>query len=426
MRDIWDSVLSIKPGTMLVEYRGSVPGMFVLCAWTGFLTVLTLGVYRFWAVARQRRYTWSGMAPGGDPLEYTGTGGEALRAFAIAVVGVVLYLLAVNATLFQLGMLTWPRIGAGLRDIRLDIAIVASLVALLPLIGFARYRARQYVLSRTRWRGLRPSMAEGAAVRYALLWLVLTALGIASLGLLWPLRDFALERFLANRTRLGSLQLTQRGSWTSLYPPFVPLVASAVGAAAVLGWLDIPGLAGRAVDIWAVALVAGSFVHYRVQAFAVLTGQKRLGRNVRLHAEPETGGVILILLISAIVVAVFFVLLVLLAAAGLAAGHLVQAAFSGWSPLGGQWPPGGPAIPWAGLATPGAPPPPVLLGLAVPILVLCAALWTALARQQILSHLVTSVELSRTEELESAGRARATGAADADDPADLPGLTPAF
>ena len=48
--------------------------LFWLVVWTGALTVVTLGIYRFWARTRLRRYIWSSIMPGGDSFEYTGTG----------------------------------------------------------------------------------------------------------------------------------------------------------------------------------------------------------------------------------------------------------------------------------------------------------------------------------------------------------------
>jgi uncharacterized membrane protein YjgN (DUF898 family) len=38
------------------------------------LTIVTLGIYRFWATARTRRYLWSRTRFADDTLEWTGTG----------------------------------------------------------------------------------------------------------------------------------------------------------------------------------------------------------------------------------------------------------------------------------------------------------------------------------------------------------------
>jgi uncharacterized membrane protein YjgN (DUF898 family) len=66
--------------------------LFWLAFWTGLLTVLTLGIYRFWARTRLRRYIWSAIDAGGDSFEYTGTGLEKFLGFLIALVVLAVYL----------------------------------------------------------------------------------------------------------------------------------------------------------------------------------------------------------------------------------------------------------------------------------------------------------------------------------------------
>ena len=47
--------------------------------------ITTLGVYRFWATARQRRYLWSRTQVIDDTLEWTGTGKEMFIGFLIVI-----------------------------------------------------------------------------------------------------------------------------------------------------------------------------------------------------------------------------------------------------------------------------------------------------------------------------------------------------
>lgn len=47
------------------SYSGSKGPLFRLAFKTGVLTVLTLGLYRFWMKTRMRRYYWSAIRPGG-------------------------------------------------------------------------------------------------------------------------------------------------------------------------------------------------------------------------------------------------------------------------------------------------------------------------------------------------------------------------
>jgi len=65
--------------------------LFWLALWTGALTIVTFGIYRFWARTRLRRYIWSSIKPGGDSFEYTGTGLEKFLGFLIALVVIMVY-----------------------------------------------------------------------------------------------------------------------------------------------------------------------------------------------------------------------------------------------------------------------------------------------------------------------------------------------
>jgi hypothetical protein len=66
---------------MQVEFVGSRWALFWLALKTGFLTVITLGIYRFWMKTRLRRWYWSAIRPGGHPMEYVGDPIEKLLGF---------------------------------------------------------------------------------------------------------------------------------------------------------------------------------------------------------------------------------------------------------------------------------------------------------------------------------------------------------
>ena len=48
--------------------------LFWLALWTGALTIVTFGLYRFWARTRLRRYIWSSIKPGEIPLNIPAQG----------------------------------------------------------------------------------------------------------------------------------------------------------------------------------------------------------------------------------------------------------------------------------------------------------------------------------------------------------------
>ncbi|MFN3147732.1 MAG: DUF898 family protein [Paracoccaceae bacterium] len=267
--------------TLHTEFAGRRGRLFGLALGSSLLTVLTLGLYRFWMKTRLRRYYWSSIRPGGIPLEYTGLPSEKLLGFLIAVVIVAFYIGVVNLVLmFASFALLHGNVTA----------YALSFVGVVPLWFYARYRARRYVLARTRWRGIRFGLEPGAW-GYALRALWHWALTVVTLGLLWPRKTFWLEKYITDRTWFGTQPLVQTGRWTMLLRPFLPVV---LGVLASLGLALGGGLGDAALLFGLFVTVPFTFwalVHYRVTAFRLLTEAKRAGA-LRLVAAPRTGRVL--------------------------------------------------------------------------------------------------------------------------------------
>ena len=264
------------------EYVGTRGRLFRLALISSFKTVLTLGIYRFWMKTRLRRFYWSAIRPGGQPLEYVGEPLEKLLGFLIAVVILAFYIGIVNLLLMFLSFAVLQGNFA---------AYAASFVGVIPIMFYARYRARRYILARTRWRGLRFGMAAGAwgyTGRALLHW----GITILSLGLLWPRMTFTLEKFRADRTYFGTEQFIQGGRWQMLYRAFLPLLfgIALLGLSAVLGIWGFAALAIAVGIAGAIGALCG-LAHYKVQSFKVLTNAKTLG-GVGFASRPRTWRVI--------------------------------------------------------------------------------------------------------------------------------------
>lgn len=131
-------------GDASVGYLGK-PGLVGIVVKNLLLTIITLGIYRFWARTRLRRYFWSNIAVAGEPIEYTGTGSELFVGFLIAL-----------AVLLPLGVVYAAVERALLGNVTATIVLkTLYVVALATLIQAAKFRARRYRLSRTAWRGIR-------------------------------------------------------------------------------------------------------------------------------------------------------------------------------------------------------------------------------------------------------------------------------
>src|SRR6056297_4326250 len=86
------------------HYAGERGPLFKLAVVTAMLTIVTLGIYRFWAKTRIRKYVWSSVSGGRDAFEYTGTGIEKFLGFLMAIVILAIYLGIVQMILFYFGM----------------------------------------------------------------------------------------------------------------------------------------------------------------------------------------------------------------------------------------------------------------------------------------------------------------------------------
>lgn len=138
------------------------------------LIVVTLGIYRFWAKARERRYLWSRTRFIDERLEWTGTG---MELFVGGLLALVLFLIPY----FVITQIAQAMMMQGRGAIGLTL-IIGSFVAIFYLIGVAKFRALRYRLGRTYWRGIRGGSDDrGFAYGWAYMWK--TTLGYIAFGL---------------------------------------------------------------------------------------------------------------------------------------------------------------------------------------------------------------------------------------------------
>jgi len=137
---------------------------FAPIAFTNLLLIIvTLGIYRFWAKTRERRYLWSRTDFIGDPLEWTGTGRELFVGFVM-----VALLFFVPLVVLQLVVRGMMMRGEALMG---GLLTAAAYGAVLYLVGFARYRGLRYRLSRTFWHGIRGGSDDaGWGYAFTALW----------------------------------------------------------------------------------------------------------------------------------------------------------------------------------------------------------------------------------------------------------------
>ncbi len=199
------------------------------------LTIVTLGIYTFWARTRTRRYLWSRTRFIDDQLEWTGTGLELFIGYLIAAVLFILPFGVLN--LLLQGVLLRGHQGAAV------LIGAAIYLALIYLVGVAIFRALRYRLSRTLWHGIRGG-SDDQGFRYGLSYFWRTILGSIAAGLMVPWSMTTLWNRRWGAMSFGSERFAAEAKWGPIFPrfllfylaPIILFVVVAVGAVMIAGF----------------------------------------------------------------------------------------------------------------------------------------------------------------------------------------------
>jgi uncharacterized membrane protein YjgN (DUF898 family) len=272
------------------------PGLVGLLSKNFFLTLITIGIYRFWAATRLRRYLWSNIHIGGDGLEYTGTGRELFLGFLVGLAVLApLSIVYIVADRLSLGS---PVLAACIQGV--------YFIALFVFLQVALFRSRRYPLSRTTWRGIYAGQT-GSIWTYLGLYLGYGALTLVTVGLALPWMHVALARYKLDNTTFGNrtMYIEAKGSalfgrWLVVVVLLVIPVASALlpNLSALLHpvyvpqpkgspSLELPHPAALALGfLSAFSLGFLALVWYRIEAFRYLASRIRLGA-IQLHSAAK-------------------------------------------------------------------------------------------------------------------------------------------
>lgn len=300
---------NLPVGSLRPAYETGGPSLFWLALRTSLLTVLTVGLYRFWMTASLRRHYWKAIRVNGDPMEYTGTGLEKLMGFLFALIILAVYLGVVNLLLTYVGLSYFNGN---------PLALQVSIIAAMPLFFFATYRARRYIMARTRWRGIRFGMENGAwgyTVRALWYWF----LTIATAGLLYPYKQFMLAKFIADRTWYGDLKFHQNGTWAGLFAYWVWIyIVVGLMALSVWGAAADPGNPMTMLIAWGIFLL-GYFalmiliMRYEIVAFRYMWSNRTLG-EATFRCDLAPGKIISVYVVGSLLVGVCTALTLLVVA----------------------------------------------------------------------------------------------------------------
>jgi uncharacterized membrane protein YjgN (DUF898 family) len=309
-----------RTGNVTPTFNKSGPSLFWLSLKTAILTVLTVGFFRFWMTTMLRRHYWNSIRIQGDPLEYTGTGLEKILGFLVAIIILAVYLGLVNVALTFVGLALFEG-----NILAQSITIFAA----LPLFFFAAYRSRRYIMARTRWRGIRFGMDNGASgytIRAIWYWFLTIVTG----GLLYPYQQFRLAKYMTDRTYFGDLKFHQNGSWAGLFAYWVWLYI-VLGLVALAGW----GLAAdegnpATMVIGSVIIFVGYmsffvlFMRYEVVVFRYMWSNRVLG-DASFQNDIAPGKIISVYLLGTLLVGLCTIMVgAVILAAILAVGFFMQ------------------------------------------------------------------------------------------------------
>ena len=186
------------------------PGLWKIMFTNLGMGIITLTVWHFWGKTNVRKHIWSCIHINDEPLEYTGKGGELFRGFLLVFVIFILPLLLLTAFLgFYLG----PE-NPAISGLNFLFAIAGYLLG-----GFALYKARNYQLSRTNWRGIRGNMA-GSAGLYSLTYFGNILAKWFSFGWATPVMNVVMSEQMIGDMRFGDSAFKFKGRAGPLYPTY--------------------------------------------------------------------------------------------------------------------------------------------------------------------------------------------------------------
>lgn len=193
-----------------LTFHGTGGSLFGIQVVNIFLTLITLGIYSFWAKVKVRNYLLSQTEFEGDRFAYHGTGRELLNGTlkAALIFGFPVALLSALPELLRAG-----------NAIKIAAAILVYSIFLV-FIPFAMVGARRYRLSRTSWRGIRFSF-RGRVLDFMNLFIAGSLLSAITLGLYYSIFEIRRHAFIVSHSYFGNQKFEFDGQGRDLFWSYV-------------------------------------------------------------------------------------------------------------------------------------------------------------------------------------------------------------
>ncbi len=219
------------------------------------LTIVTLGIYRFWATTREREYLWSKTDFIDERLEWTGRGIELFIGFIMAVILILVPFFALQFATQALALRGYGGWAALLTLVMFGF--------IMYMIGLARFRALRYRLSRTYWHGIRGgSDDQGFGYGWSYVWKTLS--GSLALGLLvpWSMMDLWNDRW--NKMSFGPHKIDAVGNYAETFKRYLLFYLAPIVFFVAIAVIAVTAGTTDSADGVAAGAVLSVFIFYGV------------------------------------------------------------------------------------------------------------------------------------------------------------------
>jgi uncharacterized membrane protein YjgN (DUF898 family) len=198
-----ETTQAISPGGEFpltqMTYEGRLGQLYLIWLTNFFLTILTLGIYRFWGKVRIRKYLLRNVSLLGDRFEYTGRGKELFIGFLKALPLLLAIFVPINV--YPAQQHPW---------------VSVCFIGLYYLVRLGIYTAMRYRLSHSTWRGIRGSL-QGSAFTYANRAMGYAVINLLTLGIAIPFTNIKLMRYMVEHMHFGSSPAKFEGTAKALF-----------------------------------------------------------------------------------------------------------------------------------------------------------------------------------------------------------------
>ena len=195
-----------------VEYNGRGRELLSLYLKHLCLTILTLGIYSFWAGVHTKKYHHLHTKVSGGRFDYHASGGRRLRAFIIAfiILGGLLY--AINFGIRQIP----PQGDLDPQVWHITLSFIAFSIVLWLMTPIILVGKRRFQMAYTSWNNVRFNFTGSILYLYGI-YITDGILMILTLGIYTPWHQVRVRRYMTRHTRIGDKSFQYSGTGGQLF-----------------------------------------------------------------------------------------------------------------------------------------------------------------------------------------------------------------